>query len=180
MKVSSNTQSYMPQKNAMGIQNLYTQKLSADEAKELREQVKMNANAFTFTSTSVQKNITEPNDDFIAQYKEFQNALKDMGYEGKNIASLSQKEAKELVGEDGFFGIKQTSERMANFVINGAGGDENLMRAGREGMIAGYKMAEDMWGGELPQISQDTMKKALELVDTAMSDLGFSILNQEA
>ncbi len=54
-----------------------------------------------------------------------------------------------------------------------------MMRAGREGMIQGFKEAEQMWGGELPEISQKTIAKAIELVDMAMNDLGFSILNKE-
>ena len=54
------------------------------------------------------------------------------------------------------------------------------MRAGREGMILGFKQAEAMWGGELPEISQQTMKAAIEMVDKAMYELGFSILNEEA
>ena len=54
------------------------------------------------------------------------------------------------------------------------------MRAGREGMLLGFSQAEEMWGGELPEISQQTMKAAIEMVDKAMHDLGFSILNQEA
>ena len=47
-------------------------------------------------------------------------------------------------------------------------------------MLQGFKMAEDMWGGELPEISQITMQKATEMVDKAMYDLGFSIINKEA
>jgi hypothetical protein len=54
------------------------------------------------------------------------------------------------------------------------------MRAGREGMLQGFKEAEKMWGGKLPDISQQTMAKATEMVDKAMSDLGFSILDKQA
>ncbi len=64
-------------------------------------------------------------------------------------------------------------------MINGAGGDEDKLRAGREGMLKGFKEAEAMWGGELPEISQKTMQASLEMVDKAMYDLGFSILNEE-
>ncbi len=46
-------------------------------------------------------------------------------------------------------------------------------------MLQGFKDAEFMWGGTLPDISQQTMKAALELVDKEMNRLGFSILNQE-
>jgi hypothetical protein len=65
-------------------------------------------------------------------------------------------------------------------VINGAGGDESMLRAGREGMIQGFKEAQEIWGGELPEISQKTMDRALEIVDKAMSDLGYSVLDTEA
>jgi len=47
-------------------------------------------------------------------------------------------------------------------------------------MLQGFKEAEAMWGGELPEISQKTMQKALELVDKAMYDLGYSVLDTEA
>jgi len=36
-----------------------------------------------------------------------------------------------------------------------------------------------MWGSELPEISQETMARATQMVDSAMRDLGFSILDQE-
>ncbi|MDD2789967.1 MAG: hypothetical protein PHU40_04800 [Sulfurimonas sp.] len=180
MKVSANQNNISPLQDFTGVKNLYTQKLSDDEAKELRKQVVENANAYMFESTSVQSNLSTMKDNSKKDYEEFQSFLKDVGYSGKPIAELSKDEASALVSEDGIFGIKQTSERIANFVINGAGGDEKLLRAGREGMLSGFKQAEEMWGGKLPEISQITMQKATEMVDMAMNDLGFSILNQEA
>jgi len=167
-------------KDVNPIKPLYTEKLSKDEAKELRQQVVDNANAFTFNSTSVQVGASAKEDDFLSAYKEFQSFLDDIGYNGSPIAELSQEEAAELVSEDGFFGVTKTAERIASFVINGAGGNENFLRAGREGMLEGFKQAEQMWGGELPEISQETMKVATEMVDKAMSDLGFSIIDQNA
>jgi len=116
---------------------------------------------------------------FEVQYEEFQSFLKDIGYEGKAIADLSPEEATELVSEDGFFGVAQTSERIANFVIAGSGGDENLLRAGREGVLQGFKEAEEIWGGKLPDISYETIDKAVALIDQALIDGGFSVLDVE-
>ena len=179
MNISSNVGAFHSTNNPSIMKDLYTEKLSKDEVKELRAQIIENAHAYTFKSTSIQTNALSLEDKFTQAYEEFQSILGDIGYEGKPIAELSKSEAAELVSEDGLFGIKQTSERIANFVINGAGGDEDRMRAGREGMIQGFKDAEQMWGGELPEISQKTMQVAIEMVDKAMYDLGFSILNQE-
>lgn len=162
------------------MKTVFTEKLTKDEAQELRAQIKENANAFALKSTNIQSNLANPADQFAKDYQDFQTFLGDIGYKGKPIAELSKDEAAELVSEDGIFGIKQTSERIAQFVIAGAGGDEKLLRAGREGMLQGFKDAEKMWGDKLPDISQKTMQKATELVDKAMSDLGFSVLDTEA
>ena len=50
-------------------------------------------------------------------------SLSNIGYEGKPITELSVDEANELLSDDGFFGIEQTSDRVANFVFNFAGDD---------------------------------------------------------
>lgn len=103
--------------------------------------------------------------------------LEEIGYTGKPIAELSQQEAKELVSEDGFFGIAKTAERIADFVINGAGDDLQKLQAGKEGMLQGFKEAEQMWGDKLPDISYETMQKALEKVDARITELGGSVLD---
>ncbi|QSZ41192.1 hypothetical protein GJV85_03375 [Sulfurimonas aquatica] len=180
MNISSTLPQASKLSSTTGIKNLYTEKLSKDEVKEIRAQIVKNANAFTFKATSIQSNTLSLEDKFTQAYDEFQSFLKDIGYKGQPIAELSQEEAAKLVSEDGIFGVTQTSERIANFVINGANGDEDRLRAGREGMLEGFKMAEEMWGGELPDISKETIQAATQKVDKAMYDLGFSILNKEA
>ena len=179
MQISANIGTMASTQSVSATKTLFTEKLTKEEVDGLREQIEKNTHAFTFEYTSIQINISSPKDNFAQDYEDFQTFLGDIGYTGKPIASLSQDEAAELVSEDGIFGIKQTSERIANFVINGAGGDEDMLRAGREGMLRGFKEAEQMWGGELPEISQTTMQKAIEMVDKAMADLGYSIIDKE-
>lgn len=125
-------------------------------------------------STVVQKS----KDDTVEVNAEaFKDFLKDIGYMGKPIASLSKEEATELVSEDGFFGIVQTSERIAKFVIAGAGSDEELLREGRKGVLQGFKEAEEIWGGKLPDIAYETIEKAVAMIDKALTDNGYSILD---
>ena len=179
MDISSKIPSSQVNHNSGNIKTNFTQQISKDEAVEIRAQISENAKSMMLSSTSIQSNVVTTQDSFTQAYEEFQGFLSEIGYEGKPIAELNQEEAAELVSEDGLFGVTQTSERIANFVISGAGQNEDMFRAGREGMIQGFKEAEAMWGGELPEISQQTMAKALEMVDMAMNDLGFSILNEE-
>lgn len=117
----------------------------------------------------------ESGDNFGNQVKAFR--LSDIGYTGKAIGDLTQDEAKALVAEDGFFGIAQTSARIADFVINGAGDDLEKLQAGRSGMLQGFSEAEAMWGGKLPEISYTTMQKALESVDARIKELGGNVLD---
>ncbi|MDF1882707.1 hypothetical protein JHD49_02000 [Sulfurimonas sp. SAG-AH-194-C21] len=180
MQISANLQSTTASMNSNTIKSNYTEKLTKQEATDIRAKITENANAFALKSVNLQGNLVSQKVDIAEEYANFQTFLSDIGYEGKPIADLSQEEAGALVSEDGFFGITQTSERIANFVIAGAGGDEDRLRAGREGMLQGFKDAESMWGGALPDISQKTMQAAVELVDKKMNSLGFSILNQEA
>jgi hypothetical protein len=180
MNVSSNVQNNYANTAPKEMKTNFTEKISKEEVLEIKAQIAENSKAIMMRETSTQSSLATGNDDFTKTYNDFQNFLKDVGYSGKPIAELSKDEAAELVSEDGIFGVKQTSERIANFVINGAAGNEDMMRAGREGMIRGFKEAEAMWGGELPEISQKTMQAAVEMVDKAMMDLGFSLIDKEA
>ena len=101
----------------------------------------------------------------------------ELQYNGRPIADLNPSEASSLVAEDGYFGVAQTSERIAEFVINGAGDDLEKLQQGREGMLKGFEQAEKQWGGALPDISQQTMATALEAVDERIRELGGNVVD---
>ena len=98
-------------------------------------------------------------------------SLKDIGYEGKPITELTKEEATELVSDEGFFGITQTSQRVADFVFGFSGDNLDILEQGREGIVQGFEDAKKMWGDELPQISYDTQAKTLELIDAKIQEL---------
>ena len=103
-----------------------------------------------------------------------------LGYMGKSPLAMNQDELKELVGENGFFGVANTANRIADFVIQGAGDDPQKLQKGFEGMKKGFEEAQNLWGGKLPQISQDTINQALEMVSKRIDELGGQTLNLEA
>ena len=106
-------------------------------------------------------------------------SLKDIGYEGKAITELSPEEAEELLEEEGFFGIEQTSNRVADFVFSFAGNDVELLKEGREGIIRGLEEAQKLFGNQLPEISFKTQEKTLELIDAKINSINNGE-NQEA
>ena len=64
--------------------------------------------------------------------------------------------AKEEISEDGYWGVKQTSERIFDFAMALSGGDKNTMEEMRAAFEKGFKEATGSWGKELPEISQKT------------------------
>jgi len=148
-----------------------------DEIKASRKASKQKQ--FTQIISQIQSTVVQKSKDDTVELnaQSFKDFLKDIGYTGKPIASLSKQEATELVSEDGFFGVAQTSERIAQFVIAGAGSDESLLREGRKGILQGFKEAEELWGGKLPDISYETIDKAVAMIDKALTDNGYSVLD---
>ncbi|ADH84998.1 hypothetical protein [Desulfurivibrio alkaliphilus] len=92
----------------------------------------------------------------------------------------NQAEAKLLVGKDGYWGVEKTAERLTQFVLKGAGDNLEMLRAGREGLLRGFKEAEKIWGGKLPDISYKTIDKALAAVDERIQQLGGNIIDRAA
>lgn len=97
--------------------------------------------------------------------------LSDIGYEGKPITDLTPEEANELISDEGFFGITQTSDRVANFVFSFSGDDVELLQKGREGVVQGFEEANKLFGGELPEISYKTQERTLALIDEKINSL---------
>ena len=135
----------------------------------------MNTSSLTKENTAAQASINSEQQevlDFLSG-KDTENGLnlKNIGYEGKPIIELTQDEAKELISEEGFFGITQTSDRVSNFVFNFAGDDLELLEKGREGIVQGFEDAKKLFGGELPEISYKTQERTLALIDAKINSL---------
>jgi hypothetical protein len=107
-------------------------------------------------------------------------SLKDLGYEGKSLLELNTSEATALVSDGGFFSVDNTAQRAADFVVGGAGGDLDMLKAGREGIVKGFEQAEKLWGGKLPDIAYDTQKLTLEKIDQTIQELGGNVLDLAA
>ena len=72
-------------------------------------------------------------------------------------------QAQEDIAEDGYYGIKQTSERLFTFASALAGDDVDKMKEMQAAMEKGFKQATKAWGKELPDICKDTLEAANKL-----------------
>lgn len=98
-------------------------------------------------------------------------------YNQRPVSDLSADEAQNLIKADGYFGIDKTSQRIADFVLTGAGDDIDRLKAGREGVLRGFEAAEKAWGGKLPDISYDTLARSLDAIDEKIRDHGGKVID---
>ena len=64
------------------------------------------------------------------------------------------------ISEDGYYGVKQTSERLFDFASALAGDDVEKMKKMQTAMQKGFKQATGAWGKDLPDICQKTLDAA--------------------
>ncbi len=101
------------------------------------------------------------------------NILKDQGIDyqipadGQDIDlnNFSREEALELIEDDGYFGVEQTSNRIVDFAIGLSGGDPSRLEAVKQGVEQGFEEALDAFGGWLPEISYQTYDAVMEKLD---------------
>ena len=72
------------------------------------------------------------------------------------VDAATKAQAEEDISEDGYWGVKKTSERILDFAKALAGDDPEKLENMRVAFEKGFAQAEKTWGGELPEISQKT------------------------
>ena len=91
-----------------------------------------------------------------------------------DLSGLSPEAANELISkaqedisEDGFWGVKQTSERILNFAKAITGGDPEKMEKMRNIVDKAFKQVAGIFGGldKMPEISQKTYEAIMEGFD---------------
>lgn len=81
------------------------------------------------------------------------------------VDAETKAKAQEDISEDGYWGVKQTSQRLFDFASALAGDDVDKMKEMQEAMERGFKEATKAWGKDLPDISQKTMDAANQLFE---------------
>lgn len=77
------------------------------------------------------------------------------------------KRAQELTSEDGYYGVKKTSERILDFAKAVSGGDPEKGEEMREAVQKAFDEVADMWGGmeNTLQITKDTYDTVMQGFD---------------
>lgn len=81
------------------------------------------------------------------------------------VDEATAKQAQEDISEDGYWGVKQTSERILDFAKALTGGDSSKVEDIRTAIEKGFSEAAKLWGDELPEISQRTHDAVMKGLD---------------
>ena len=109
----------------------------------------------------VEKLITQQGKAFdIANGKNLKNL-----YAGLNVDAKTRAQAQADISEDGYYGVKQTSQRIFDFAMALSGGDPDKMEKMRSAFEKGFKKATKSWGDKLPDICQQTYDAVQSMFD---------------
>jgi len=84
---------------------------------------------------------------------------------GEEITPQMIDEAKADVAEDGYFGVEATANRLVDFAKALSGENPEKAEMLKDAFMKGFEQAEELWGDDLPEISQKTKVRTEELFD---------------
>ncbi|MBQ1193720.1 MAG: hypothetical protein IIX45_06330 [Lachnospiraceae bacterium] len=135
------------------------EKMSEEERANLVAKLKADADNRVNQLKSLVENM------FLSQGKKVKNAddIWSMLASGKfTVDPQTAEQAQSEISEDGYWGVKQTSERIFEMAQALSGGDAEKMDEMLEAFKRGFEQATKTWGGTLPDISHQTYDAVIE------------------
>lgn len=83
-------------------------------------------------------------------------------FENLKVDQATINQAKKDTAEDGYWGVKQTSDRILDFAKALSGGDPSKADELLNAFKKGFEQATSAWGDKLPQLCQDTYDAVVE------------------
>lgn len=82
--------------------------------------------------------------------------------EGKfEVSDDVRKQAQQDISEDGYWGVKQTSDRLVSFAKALAGGDSSKAEEMMAAVKKGFEQATKTWGDDLPDLCKNTYDETM-------------------
>lgn len=86
-------------------------------------------------------------------------------YENMKVDQATIDQAKKDISEDGYWGVKQTSDRLVDMAIALSGNDTSKADLLMNAIKKGYEQAAGAWGDKLPDISKQTLDATMEKME---------------
>lgn len=130
-------------------------KMSAEERTALVNQLKADSEARQNQLISLVHQMMNQQTNAYGQANNIWQFLASGNY---TVDPATQAQAQADIAEDGYYGVKQTSDRIFDFACALAGDDVDKMKEMQAAFEKGFKQAEETWGGKLPDISYETQE----------------------
>ena len=139
-------------------------KMSDSDRSKLVESLKsdLDSQMSRFTNMMVQ---TFQKQGISASSLQGDNFWKFMASGNYTVDAKTKAEAQEAISEDGFWGVKQTSQRIFDFAQAVAGDDVETMKKMQAAVEKGCEQAGAAWGGPRPTFCGDTQTAVGKLFD---------------
>ena len=139
-------------------------KMSASERASLVQSLKddLNSQMTRFTNMMVQNFQKQGINFSMANGDDFWKMMASGNF---TVDEKTKADAQQAISEDGFWGVKQTSQRIFDFAAALAGDDVELMKKYQAAVEKGFGEAEKSWGGSLPSICGETHTAVNKLFD---------------
>ncbi|MCL2240740.1 MAG: hypothetical protein FWC07_12400, partial [Defluviitaleaceae bacterium] len=102
---------------------------------------------------------------FNRQAQEHGIAVGDWNPQDVPLTDEMRAAAQEQIDEGGYFSVEETARRILDFAVAISGGDPERLEVLRGAIEQAFENAERIWGGELPEISQQTRAAVMEGLD---------------
>ncbi len=79
-----------------------------------------------------------------------------------DFRNLTPAKAQELISEEGYLGVEQTSDRIVQFALSIIGNDPNRLEEIKASISKGFHLAAKALGGTLPDISMKTYNAVMD------------------
>lgn len=100
-------------------------------------------------------------DQLLSKQADKYTSLADM-FKNITVDPATAAQAQKDIGEDGYWGVNQTSDRLVEMAQALSGGDATKADQMINAIKKGYEQAAKAWGGDLPDICQQTIDAATE------------------
>jgi histone deacetylase complex regulatory component SIN3 len=166
---SKKTEDTVSSKESSGVvyESSDISKMSASDRANLVEQLKADQESRQSQLTNLVKDMISKQGQTYGQANDIWKFLASGDF---TVDAQTKADAQEAISEDGYWGVKQTSQRIFDFAMSLSGGDEEKMKQMQEAVEKGFKLATSAWGKELPGISSDTYDAVNKLFDDYYSE----------
>ena len=151
-----------------------TTKMSDSERAALVKSLKddLNNQMYIFTNMMVQTFQKQGITSSMIQGDDFWKMMASGKY---SVDAQTKADAQEAISEDGYWGVKQTSQRIFDFAHALAGDDVEKMQKFQKAVEKGFEQAGAAWGGDLPSICGDTHEAVNKLFDDFYAKHGATV-----